>query len=221
MYVPEHFRMSDAAEMHALMRAHPLATLVSAGPAGLVATQLPTVLKAEGGHGVIECHLARANPHWKDLTAASEALMIFHGPDGYITPNWYPSKADHQKVVPTWNYVTVHAYGAPLVRQDRDWLLAHVAELTDQQEAIGQSGADATPWKLTDAPPAFVEVMLRGIVGFRFEISRLEGKQKMSQNREMRDVQGVAEGLARRAQGDDAEMARRAASFAAQHRNNG
>ena len=214
MYVPEHFRMSDAAEMHALMRARPLATLVSAGPAGLMATQLPTVLKTEGDHGVIECHLARANPHWKDLAAASEALMIFHGPDGYITPNWYPSKADHQKVVPTWNYATVHAYGAPRIRQDRDWLLAHVAELTDQQEAIGQSAGGASPWKVTDAPPAFVEVMLRGIVGFRFEIARLEGKQKMSQNRELRDVQGVAEGLARRAQGDDAETARRVANFA-------
>lgn len=215
MYVPEQFRISDSAEMHALMRARPLATLVSAGPGGLMATQLPTVLKAEGANGVIECHLARANPHWKDLAAVSEALMIFHGPDCYITPSWYPSKVEHQKVVPTWNYATVHAYGTPQVRQDRDWLVNHVGELTDQQEAQGQIGDGTQPWRLTDAPPAFVEVMLRGIVGFRFEIARLEGKQKMSQNRELRDMQGVADGLARRNRGDDAEMARRIADLAA------
>jgi transcriptional regulator len=221
MYVPEHFRMSDIAEMHALMRARPLATLVSAGPGGLTATLLPTVLKTEGTNGVVGCHLARANPHWKDLATAGEALMIFHGPDGYITPSWYPSKAEHQKVVPTWNYATVHAYGVPQVRQDREWLVTHVGELTDQQEALGGLDDGSQPWKLADAPAAFVEVMLRGIVGFRFEIARLEGKQKMSQNREPRDVQGVADGLARRNRGDDAEMARRIAEFAARRKPGG
>jgi len=105
MYQPDHFRVADLPEMHALMRARPLATLVSAGSLGLYATHLPTVLKDDGPYGVIECHLARANPHWKDLAEGNEALMIFQGPEGYITPNWYPSKADHGKAVPTWNYV--------------------------------------------------------------------------------------------------------------------
>src|SRR5262245_17918778 len=109
MHRPDHFRIDDVAPMHALMRARPFAALVSAGASGLYATHLPTVLKDEGEHGTIECHLARANPHWHDLAAGAEALMIFQGPEGYITPNWYPSKAAHGKAVPTWNYAVVHA----------------------------------------------------------------------------------------------------------------
>ena len=130
MHLPDHFRVEDVAEMHALMRARPFAALVSAGSAGLYASHLPTVLKDEGPYGIIECHLARANPHWKDLAEGNEALMIFQGPEGYITPNWYPSKAQHGKVVPTWNYAVVHAYGRPEVMQDKDWLRRHVTELT-------------------------------------------------------------------------------------------
>jgi transcriptional regulator len=202
MYQPDHFRVDDIAEMHALMRARPLATLVSAGELGLYATHLPTVLNPEGPFGTIECHLARANPHWKDLAAGGEALMIFQGPDAYITPNWYPSKAEHGKTVPTWNYAAVHAYGRPAVMQDAAWLRRHVGELTDQQER-----SEAVPWKVTDAPERYVDVMLRGIVGFRFEIVRLEGKWKMSQNREMRDRAGTAQGLARRGVGGDAQVA--------------
>jgi transcriptional regulator len=120
MHVPDHYRVDDIREMHALMRARPFATLVSAGSMGLCATHLPTVLKDEGEHGVIECHLARANLHWRDLAAGGEALMIFQGPEGYITPSWYPSKAVHSKVVPTWNYAVVHAYGRPEVVSDKD-----------------------------------------------------------------------------------------------------
>jgi len=203
MYQPEHFKVDDITRMQALMRAHPFATLVSAGGSlGLFATHLPTVVKAEGTHGVVECHLARANPHWKDLAAGGEALMIFHGPDGYISPNWYPSKAEHHKAVPTWNYATVHAYGRPAVMEDDGWKRRHVAELSDQEER-----AQPRPWALSDAPDDYVRVMLRGIVGFRFEISRLEGKWKMSQNREMRDRKGVADGLAQRGEGSDAAMA--------------
>src|SRR6516165_612808 len=104
MYVPDHFRVEDVGEMHALMRARPFAALVSGGPSGLMATHLPTVLKTHGSYGLIEFHLARANPHWKDLAQGGEALMIFQGAEGYITPSWYPSKAAHGKVVPTWNY---------------------------------------------------------------------------------------------------------------------
>jgi transcriptional regulator len=111
MYRPDEFRVEDVARMHELMRARPFASLISNGSTGLYASHLPTVLKDEGSHGVIECHLARANPHWKDVANGNEALMIFQGPEGYITPNWYPSKAEHGKVVPTWNYAIVHAYG--------------------------------------------------------------------------------------------------------------
>jgi len=188
--------------MHALMRARPFAALVSSSANGLYGTHLPTVLKDDGANGLIECHLARANPHWKDLADGNEALMIFQGPEGYITPNWYPSKALHGKAVPTWNYAVVHAYGRPAVVQDKDWLRRHVTELTTQQEA-----SEAQPWAVSDAPESYVDVMLRGIVGFRFAITRLEGKWKMSQNREIPDREGVVEGLTARASGDDLAIA--------------
>ena len=202
MYQPDHFRVDDVPQMQALMRARPFAALVSAGSAGLYASHLPTVLKDEGPQGVFECHLARANPHCKDLAAVSEALMIFGGPEGYITPNWYPSKAQNGKVVPTWNYAVVHAYGRPEVMEDADWLRRHVTELTAQQE----KGQDK-PWATSDAPRAYIDAMLRGIIGFRFAITRLEGKWKMSQNREMADREGVVRGLGQRGRSDDVEMA--------------
>jgi transcriptional regulator len=202
MYQPDHFRVEDVAEMHALMRARPFAALISGGPAGLYASHLPTVLKDEGSHGTIECHLARANPHWKELAEGNEALMIFQGPEGYITPNWYPSKTAHGKVVPTWNYAVVHAYGRPEVMSDRDWLHRHVGELTAQQER-----SEAAPWALSDAPDKYVEVMLRGIVGFRFAIARLEGKWKMSQNRPAADRLGTIAGLAGSPKPGDLEVA--------------
>ena len=202
MYQPELFRVDDAERMHALMRARPFATLISAGSAGLYATHLPTVLKNEGPYGLIECHLARANPHWKDLAAVHEALVIFRGAEGYITPNWYSSKVETGKVVPTWNYAVVHAYGRPEVMDDRAWLRRHVTALTAQQES-----GEERPWSVSDAPESFVEAMLRGIVGFRLPIARLEGKWKMSQNREMKDREGVVAGLERRAEGDDCEVA--------------
>ena len=202
MYRPDQFRVEDIAQMHALLRARPFAALVTAGPSGLYATHLPTVLKDEGAHGVIECHLARANPHWKDIAAGGEALMIFQGAQGYITPSWYPSKFEHGKVVPTWNYAIVHAYGRAVVMENKDWLHRHVSELTKQQEQF-----QTTPWALSDAPQSYIDSMLRGIVGFRFAITRLEGKWKMSQNRELKDQIGVARGLGMRADGDDFETA--------------
>jgi transcriptional regulator len=202
MYLPDHFRIEDATQMQALMCAHPFAALVSAGPAGLYGSHLPTVLKDEGELGVIECHLARANPHCKELAAVGEALMIFQGPQGYITPNWYATKAETGKVVPTWNYAVVHAHGRPEINEGAVWLRRHVGELTAQQEK-----AEARPWEVSDAPERYIEVMLRGIVGFRFVITRLEGKWKMSQNRDMRDRAGVVDGLGRRQAGGDAEIA--------------
>src|ERR1700746_3026232 len=151
MHQPDLFRVDDDAQIHALMRATPFGALVSTGALGLYGTHLPTVLKDEGPCGVIECHLARANPHWKDLAEGGEALMIFQGPEAYVTPNWYPSKAEHGKTVPTWNYAAVHADGRPAVMQDATWLRRHVGELTDQQER-----SEAAPWKVTDAPERYV-----------------------------------------------------------------
>ena len=211
MYQPEHYRIDDIAQMHALMRAHPFAALVTSGGACLFATHLPTVLKVAGSrdadddtgaHGVIECHIARANPHWKEIAEAPDALVIFSGPHGYITPNWYPSKQEHGKVVPTWIYGAVHAYGRVEVMQDPAWLRRHVGELTDQQEAT-----EATPWAVSDAPDEFIAVMLRGIVGFRIQITRLEGKLKMSQNREPVERKGVVDGLRARGLDGDAVLA--------------
>ncbi len=201
MYQPDHFRVADLAQMHALMRARPFATLVSAGSLGLYASHLPTVLKDEGPYGTIECHLARANPHCQDLDGG-EALMIFAGAEGYITPNWYASKFQHGKVVPTWNYAAVHAYGRPAVMRDAFWLRRHVTELTAQQER-----SVAKPWAVSDAPERYIETHLRGIVGFRFAVTRLEGKWKMSQNRETQDRHGVVAGLTTRGGVEDLEMA--------------
>jgi len=204
MYTPAHFKIEDAAEVHALMRAHPFAILVTHGADGLTATHLPTVLKVDGASplGRIECHLARPNPQWKTFAAGTEALMIFHGVEAYIRPGWYPSKAEHGKAVPTWNYAAVHAYGPLRVMNDKAWLLAHVGELSDQQEA-----PYAAPWSTADAPQSYLEVMARGIVGLTLEIARLEGKMKMSQNRDARDRNGVVEGLGDRAEAGDAETA--------------
>ena len=204
MYTPAQFKIEDVAEVHALMRAHPFAILVTQGAEGLTATHLPTVLKVDEASplGRIECHVARPNPQWKTFAAGTEALMIFQGAEAYIRPGWYPSKAEHGKAVPTWNYAAVHAYGPLRVMNDKAWLLAHVGELSDQQEA-----PYAAPWSTADAPQSYLEVMARGIVGLTLEIARLEGKMKMSQNRDLRDRNGVVQGLSDRAEAGDAETA--------------
>lgn len=204
MYTPAQFRIEDAGEAHALMRAHPFAILVTHGSEGLIATHLPTVLKVDAASplGRVECHVARPNPQWKSFAADAEALMIFQGPNAYIRPGWYPSKAEHGKAVPTWNYAAVHANGPLRVMSDKAWLLAHVGELSDQQEAPYE-----VRWSTADAPASYLDVMARGIVGLTLEIARLEGKMKMSQNRDQRDRNGVGQGLGGRGEGHDAETA--------------
>jgi transcriptional regulator len=204
MYTPAHFKVEDVGEAHALMRARPFAVLVTMGSDGLTATHLPTVLKTDGSGplGRIECHLARPNPQWKTFQPDVDALLIFQGPEAYVRPGWYPSKAEHGKAVPTWNYAVVHAYGRLEVMQDPAWLLAHVSDLSRQQEA-----PYADPWATSDAPESYMAVMARGIVGLRLDISRLQAKLKMSQNRDDRDRAGVGEGLRERARGEDAEIA--------------
>lgn len=204
MYTPAQFKIEDAGEAHALMRAHPFAILITHGADGMIATHLPTVLKVDAASplGRIECHLARPNPQWKSLAADADALLIFQGPQAYIRPGWYPSKAEHGKAVPTWNYAAVHAYGPLRVINDKAWLLAHVGELSDQQEAPYEAR-----WSMADAPSSYLDAMARGIVGLTLEITRLEGKMKMSQNRDLRDRAGVVQGLGVRCETHDTEIA--------------
>lgn len=203
MYIPEPFTVADNDALIALMRARPFATLISTGPAGLNATHLPTVLKIEDEQPVvIECHVARANPQWKEFSGGRDALMIFGGPQGYIRPGWCASKRVDGKVVPTWNYTVVHAHGRAEAMDDRAWLERHVSELTAQQEHD-----QPAPWATGDAPRSYFDAMLRGIVGIRFEITRLEGKCKMNQNRSAVDRAGVISGLRARNTGGDTELA--------------
>jgi transcriptional regulator len=204
MYTPTQFKIEDAAEAHALMRAAPFATLVTTGSDGLTATHLPTVLKVDPASplGRVECHLARPNPQWRTFAPEMDALAIFQGPDAYIRPGWYPSKADQGKAVPTWNYSVVHAYGRLEAVQDKEWLLAHVSELSQQHES-----PFAAPWSTADAPPDYLDSMARGIVGLTLRITRLEAKAKMSQNRDARDRAGVIDGLIRRGDADDHAVA--------------
>jgi transcriptional regulator len=191
MYVPSAFRMDDLPEMHRVMQEVRLATLVTATEEGLMATPLPLVLAPEEGPlGTLHGHLARANPQWR-RPPRGEAMVLFSGPDAYVTPSWYATKRETGRVVPTWNYVAVHAYGEAEFFEDEARLLAVVTRLTDLHEA-----SRAEPWAVTDAPEPFIRSQLRGIVGLRLPIARLEGKRKMSQNRPAADRAGVAAGLA-------------------------
>ncbi|WP_458097953.1 FMN-binding negative transcriptional regulator [Roseomonas sp. WA12] len=191
MYVPPAFREDDLAALHGTLREARLANLVTATSEGLLATPLPLfVVPDEGAYGTLYGHVARANTQWK-LPPAGDAMALFMGADAYISPSWYPSKQEHHKVVPTWNYVAVHAYGPVEFFDDADRLLEVVTRLTNLHE-----GAHATPWAVTDAPESFIRGQLKGIVGLRLPITRLEGKRKMSQNRSAEDRAGVAAGLA-------------------------
>ena len=192
MYIPDDFRVDDVAVAQSTICQNPFAILVSNEVNGPFATHLPTVYKSEPEpYGRIEAHFARANDHWRRLgDQTSDCLAIFSGPHQYIRPGWYPSKAESAKVVPTWNYATVHAYGRVDIIQDPDALLAHVSELSAQQE----QGRDE-PWSVSDAPESYTKVMLRGIVGLRMVITRLECKHKMSQNRTDQDRLGVVDAL--------------------------
>jgi transcriptional regulator len=189
MYTPPAFREDDTAALHAMIAASRLALLVSNGEEGLPqASHLPLLLDA--GRGVLTGHLARANPHWRGLQAAGRALAVFTGPEAYVTPAWYASKAEHGRVVPTWNYVAIEAAGSVQVFEDAERLRGVVAALTAHHEA-----GRAAPWAVTDAPPDFVQAQLKGIVGIELRIERLTGKRKLSQNRAAADVQGVRDGL--------------------------
>lgn len=191
MYLPPAFREARTDVLHALIRRHPLGLLTSAGAGGLLATPLPFLVHAgEGGHGTLRAHIARANPHWRELQDAAECLVVFMGPQGYVTPSWYPSKRETQKVVPTWNYVTVHAWGRPRLVEDAAWLRRQIDELTRAQESHRPE-----PWAVGDAPDDYLVAQMQAIVGIEIPIARIEGKWKLSQNRPEADRAGVAEGL--------------------------
>jgi transcriptional regulator len=191
MYIPEVNRETRPGVLRGLIDSHPLASLVTLNSGGLFATHLPLLLDAEEGtHGVLRGHLSRANTQWKDFDSSVEALAIFSGAEHYITPSWYPEKAVDGKVVPTWNYAVVHAYGVLKVIEDSAWLLGHLNELTRRHEA-----GFAAPWQVGDAPADFIATMMKGIVGIELPISRLEGKWKVSQNKSAATLASVEHGL--------------------------
>ncbi len=205
MYTPPAFREDDPAVLHAVMRAARLAVLVSAAPDGGApeATHLPLLIDpAEGPHGTIYGHLAKANPQWRSLAAGAAARAIFPGPEAYVSPSNYASKAEHGRVVPTWNYVAVHAIGAVEVIEDAQRLHALVSRLTDHHE-----GPRAQPWAVTDAPESFIAGQLKGIVGIVLRIETLIGKRKLSQNRPEADRDGVVRGLSASAEPADRAVA--------------
>jgi transcriptional regulator len=192
MYQPPAFREDDLATLQAFIGAHPLGLLISAGAAGVLANPIPFLLYAdEGDKGVLRCHLSRANGQWQALRDGAETLVVFQGTDGYVTPSWYPAKAEHGKVVPTWNYAIVQVRGPARVIDDAAWLHANVSALSDSHEAGRQK-----PWSVSDAPSDYIAAQLRGIVGVEIPIATIEGKFKFSQNRPEADRRGVAHGLA-------------------------
>jgi transcriptional regulator len=191
LYLPAHFEENRTNVLHALMRARPLATLVTQCDSGLEANHIPVeTLSEPAPHGSIRGHIAHANPLWRTYRAESEALAIFQGPQVYISPSFYPSKQATGEVVPTWDYAVVHARGVLRFIQDAAWLRALVSRLTDAHEA-----ARTPPWKIDDAPPPYIEKMLSLIVGFELSIVSLTGKWKLSQNHPAANRRGVVEGL--------------------------
>ncbi|SDB64898.1 FMN-binding negative transcriptional regulator [Pseudomonas sp. NFACC13-1] len=204
MYNPKAFAVEDLPQLHQMMGDCRLAVLVTHGEHGVQASHLPLLLDTQQGpNGTLYGHMARANPQWRDLQAGAEALVIFAGAEAYVSPGFYPSKAEHGKVVPTWNYVAVHAYGSAEVFSDAQRLRNLVGALTDRHETAREQ-----PWKIDDAPPEYIDSMLKAIVGFALPVQRLEGKRKLSQNRSPADVAGVRSGLAASPDPQDQTLAR-------------
>jgi transcriptional regulator len=210
LYLPAHFNETRPEVMHALMRAHPLCTLVTQCDSGLVANHVPVqTLDEPEPLGCIRGHIARANPLWRDYRAETQALAIFQGPQVYISPSFYPSKAETGEVVPTWNYAVVHASGTLRFIQDAGWLRDFVAGLTEAHEA-----PRSMPWKIGDAPVPYIDKMLSLIVGFEFSIATLSGKWKVSQNRSQADRAGVMRNLQNADDADSHAMAELLAGLA-------
>ena len=208
MYIPQHFEEPRPERLHALIAQHPLGILITQGSGGLDANHLPFELETrEGSLGILHTHVARANSVWRDVASGDEVLVVFRAADAYISPNWYPSKHEHHRQVPTWNYIVAHAHGRVTVRDDERYLRGLVGRLTKRHEA-----SEPHPWRMGDSSPAFINEMLASIVGIEIGITRLVGKFKLGQNKEKRDVLGAAHAL--KAQGNntiaDAMLARAA-----------
>ncbi|MBW8301950.1 MAG: FMN-binding negative transcriptional regulator [Hydrogenophaga sp.] len=204
MYQPPHHREDRREVQHALIRSHPLGLLISSGEGGLLANPIPfRLVKTEEGLGTLQAHMARANPQWRALAKGAEALVVFQGADHYITPSWYETKRETGKVVPTWNYAIVQVRGRVRVIEDSQWIRAQVDRLTD-----GHESKRMIPWAVGDAPDDFITAQLKGIVGIEVEITAIDGKWKVSQNRNEADRRSVAEGL-------DAEGSEAAGAMAA------
>ncbi len=191
MYVPAHFDEPRLDALHALIRQHPFGALVTQGAQGLDANHLPFDLSAQPGEpGVLRAHVARANPLWREVKDGDEVLVIFQAGDAYISPNWYPSKHEEHRQVPTWNYMVVHAHGRIRVHDDERFVRALVGRLTKTHEAT-----QPTPWKMSDSPREFIDTLVQAIVGIEIGITRLTGKLKLSQNKALGDLRGAAEAL--------------------------
>ena len=206
MYIPPHFAESRPEELHRIMREHPLGVLVTQGSAGLDGDHIPFEFEpGRGPHGVLSGHVARANTLWQRCPTGSSVRVIFRGAEAYISPNWYPSKHEAHRQVPTWNYEVVHAHGTITVHDDERFVRGIVARLTRRHEA-----AEPNPWKMADSAPGYIDSMVRNIVGFEIDIVSLVGKVKLSQNKEARDRLNAAEMLDARGQVELAQSMRRA-----------
>lgn len=192
MYVPSHFKEDDHEQLLQHIRNHSLGMLVVADEQGIEANHVPFHFSPgeEGSLGRLQCHLARGNPVWQRLQNRTRVLVVFQGPNAYISPSWYPTKVETGRVVPTWNYLAVHVQGRARILEDESWLECHLRQLTDQHES--QMG---DPWSVDDAPPDYTGRLLRAIVGVEVEIESLTGKLKASQNQPERNRQGVKFGL--------------------------
>jgi len=191
MYIPEQYAEPRTDELHRIVSEHPLGILVTHSAAGLEANHLPFLLDTtQGDRGVLLAHVARANPLWRDVADETRVMVIFRGVQGYISPNWYPSKHETHRRVPTWNYEVVHAHGTLKVRDDEKFVRGVVARLTREHES-----SQPQPWKMADAPPDYLAEALANIVGIEIQISRLEGKRKLNQHHEARDREGAIRGL--------------------------
>lgn len=191
MYIPAHFLIQNLQDLHTIIREHPLGALVTLGPDGLDANHIPFEFDAsQGAHGLLTAHVARANPVWQQCQEGADVLVIFRGNESYISPNWYPSKHETHRQVPTWNYEVVHVHGRLTVMDQEKFVRGVVARLTREHEA-----SEPRPWKMGDSPPEYIAQMLKAVVGIQVEIQRIEGKAKLSQNREARDRLNAADTL--------------------------
>lgn len=191
MYLPAHFAESRPHELHRLIQAHPLGMLVTHGPEGLDAEHVPFLFEpASEGHGALKAHVARANTLWQRCPTGTPVLVVFRGAQAYVSPNWYPSKHETHRLVPTWNYQVVHVHGTLVIHDDEAFVRGVVARLTRRHEA-----SEPKPWKMGDSAPEFIDDMLRNIVGIEVRINAMVGKSKLSQNREDRDRLNAAEVL--------------------------